>query len=52
MDQRGWKPAAKQAAVEERRKHRDLVRQPLRLETEELFIGALRLAGLTEGSRG
>lgn len=49
-DERGWKPPAKEAAAEERRRKNRTVLQVLNLPTEEMFIGALRVMGLMEGS--
>lgn len=51
-DAHGKYPPAKEAAAEERHRQRKIVTQVLHLETEELFIGALRTLGLTEGSPG
>jgi hypothetical protein len=49
-DEHGWNPPAKEAAAEERRRQRRVVLQLLKLETEELFSGALRLMGIGEDS--
>lgn len=49
-DELGWKPPAKEAAAEERRKERQIIRELLELPTEELFIGALRVLGIEDGS--
>jgi hypothetical protein len=49
-DELGWKPPAKQAAAEERRKERQIIRDLLKLPTEELFIGALRVLGIEDDS--
>ena len=50
-DESGWKPPAKEAAAEERRAERKLIRDLLKLPNEDLFIGALRLLGIADGSR-
>lgn len=49
-DELGWRPPAKEAAVEERRKERQIIRELLKLPTEELFTGALRVLGIEDGS--
>jgi hypothetical protein len=46
----GWRPPAKTAAIKERRKKLKLMGDLLNLPTRELFIGALRLQGIAEGS--
>lgn len=48
-DAQGKYPPAKQAAVEERRRQMQTVRQLLRLPWH-LFTDGLRLMGMTEGS--
>lgn len=50
-DELGWKPPAKDAATEERRKERQLIRELLKLPNEDLFIGALHLLGIADDSR-
>lgn len=50
-DELGWKPPAKEAAAEEGREERQLIRDLLKLTTEDMFIGALRLLGIADGSR-
>lgn len=49
-DELGWRPPAKTAAIEEQRRKEKLMRGLLNLPTQELFIGALRLQGIAEGS--
>lgn len=49
-DELGWHPPAKTAAAEEQRRKEKLMRDLLSLPTRELFIGALRLQGIAEGS--
>ena len=49
-DARGLDPPAKVDAREERKRQRELVEALVRLENEELFIGALRLQGVAENS--
>lgn len=49
-DELGWKPPAKEAAAEERRKERQIIRELLTLPDEELFIGALRVLGIADDS--
>jgi hypothetical protein len=52
MDDRGKYPPAKEAAAEELRRQWKIIGQLMNLETEELFIGALPVLGLTENSDG
>jgi hypothetical protein len=49
-DALGCYPPAKAAAAEERRRRIKLMQELLSLPTRELFIGALRLQGIAEGS--
>lgn len=49
-DELGWRPPAKTAAIEEQGRKEKLMRDLLNLPTRELFIGALRLQGIAEGS--
>jgi len=49
-DALGRYPPAKAAAAEERRQRMKLMQDLLSLPTRELFIGALRLQGIAEGS--
>jgi hypothetical protein len=49
-DALGRYPPAKAVAAEERRQRIKLMRDLLSLPTRELFIGALRLQGIAEGS--
>jgi hypothetical protein len=49
-DELGWRPPAKTAAADEQRRKEKLMRELLNLPTRELFIGALRLQGIAEGS--
>ena len=46
----GRYPPAKAAAAEERRRRMKLMQDLLSLPTRVLFIGALRLQGIAEGS--
>ena len=49
-DELGWHPPAKASAIEEQKRKEKLMRDLLNLPTRELFIGALRLQGIAEGS--